>query len=79
MGHPKNHDNIVNDLSHAPLQEPADDKFVWTYVSQEFSMTQVNIVSEDNICPYPWRSMGMLMHCCNFLLLNVFIMDGGMG
>lgn len=62
MGHAKNYDDMVDYLSDAPPQEPIDNKLVWTYVSQEFTMTQVNIVSEDNICPYPRRSTRML-HC----------------
>lgn len=48
MGHARNNnDDVVKFLSNPPLQEPIDNKFVWTYVSPEFSMTQVNIVSED--------------------------------
>lgn len=42
MGHPKNQIGMESDLSYLPLDEPADDKFIWTYTSQEFTMTQEN-------------------------------------
>ncbi|KAH6789502.1 F-box family protein [Perilla frutescens var. frutescens] len=42
MGHPKSPREIGSDLLHFPLQKPADDKFVWTYTSPEFPMTQEN-------------------------------------
>ena len=41
MGHPKSPTDIEDDLSYLPLQQPADDKFIWTYTSEEFAMTQV--------------------------------------
>lgn len=42
VGHPKSPTEIENDLSDLPLQQPADDKFIWTYTSEEFAMTQEN-------------------------------------
>ncbi|XP_027115094.1 F-box protein At4g00755 [Coffea arabica] len=42
MGHPKSPTDIEDDLSYLPLQQPADDKFIWTYTSEEFAMTQEN-------------------------------------
>ncbi|KAL3536875.1 hypothetical protein ACH5RR_000241 [Cinchona calisaya] len=42
MGHPKSAMEVENDLSRLPLQQPADDKFIWTCTSQEFAMTQEN-------------------------------------
>lgn len=54
MGHPKNQIGMESDLSYLPLDEPADDKFIWTYTSQEFTMTQVNsIVKKASYRPFP--------------------------
>lgn len=53
MGHLKNQ----KDLSWASLQEPADDKFVWTYVSQEFTMTQENCLQHFKL-PEPVLCIG---------------------
>ncbi|KAL3517096.1 hypothetical protein ACH5RR_023998 [Cinchona calisaya] len=39
MGHPKSQIQIENDLAFLPLQQPADNKFIWTYTSEEFAMT----------------------------------------
>ncbi|PIN16220.1 hypothetical protein CDL12_11130 [Handroanthus impetiginosus] len=42
VGHPKSSSEIGNYLQMLPLQEPADDNFVWTYTSPEFPMVQEN-------------------------------------
>ncbi|XP_059634113.1 F-box protein At4g00755 [Cornus florida] len=42
VGHLKSPMDMGSDLIDLPLQQPADDKFVWTYTSQEFPMTQEN-------------------------------------
>ncbi|PHU29206.1 hypothetical protein BC332_01299 [Capsicum chinense] len=39
LGHPKSLRD-ESDLLKMPQQEPADDKFIWTYTSEEFPMTQ---------------------------------------
>ncbi|XP_042066308.1 F-box protein At4g00755-like isoform X2 [Salvia splendens] len=42
MGHLKSPREIGDDLQCLPLQKPDDDKFVWTYTSPQFPMTQEN-------------------------------------
>ncbi|XP_060218773.1 F-box protein At4g00755-like isoform X6 [Lycium barbarum] len=41
LGHPKS-SRDKSDLLHLPQQQPADDKFIWTYTSEEFPMRQEN-------------------------------------
>jgi hypothetical protein len=41
MGHPRSLADVVCDLRGDSLPGSADDKFVWTYSSQEFPMAQV--------------------------------------
>ena len=45
MGHPKSSSDIDRDFLEA--QEDANDKFVWTYTSQTFPMTQVRLLRKD--------------------------------
>ncbi|KAF5946334.1 hypothetical protein HYC85_016562 [Camellia sinensis] len=44
MGHPRSPEDVESDPRNLPLQHPADDKFIWTYTSQEFPMTQISTI-----------------------------------
>ncbi|PSS24347.1 F-box protein [Actinidia chinensis var. chinensis] len=57
MGHPRSPTVIPNDLRDLPLQLPADDKFIWTYTSQEFSMAQENSLQKFKL-PEPVLCIG---------------------
>ncbi|XAR63097.1 hypothetical protein NMG60_11022921 [Bertholletia excelsa] len=57
MGHPKSPKDVENDLKELPLQGPADDKFIWTYTSQEFPMTQENCLQKFKL-PEPVLCIG---------------------
>ncbi|GFY92616.1 F-box family protein [Actinidia rufa] len=57
MGHPRSPTVIANDLRDLPLQLPADDKFIWTYTSQEFSMAQENSLQKFKL-PEPVLCIG---------------------
>ncbi|KAL7238796.1 hypothetical protein ACSBR2_004820 [Camellia fascicularis] len=46
MGHPRSPEDVESDPRNLPLQHPADDKFIWTYTSQEFPMTQENYLQK---------------------------------
>ncbi|GAA0159620.1 hypothetical protein LIER_16353 [Lithospermum erythrorhizon] len=56
-GHPKSASMIEKDLVYLPLQQPADDKFVWTYTSQHFPMVQENRLQEFKL-PEPILCIG---------------------
>ncbi|KAJ8534785.1 hypothetical protein K7X08_016513 [Anisodus acutangulus] len=45
LGHPKNPED-ENDVLHVPLQQPADDNFIWTYTSEVFPMAQENCLQQ---------------------------------
>ncbi|KAG9145706.1 hypothetical protein Leryth_024795 [Lithospermum erythrorhizon] len=57
MGHPKSPNDLENDLQNVPLQQPADDKFEWTYISQDFPMVQENRLQEFKL-PEPVLCIG---------------------
>ncbi|PSS13972.1 F-box protein [Actinidia chinensis var. chinensis] len=57
MGHPRSPTDIGNDLGDLPLQLPADDKFIWTYTSQEFPMAQENSLQKFKL-PEPVLCIG---------------------
>ncbi|XP_052192910.1 F-box protein At4g00755 isoform X2 [Diospyros lotus] len=57
MGHPKSPTVIKNDLTDLPMQLPADDKFIWTYTSQEFPMVQENCLQKFKL-PEPVLCVG---------------------
>ncbi|KAL7203541.1 hypothetical protein ACSBR2_016760 [Camellia fascicularis] len=42
IGYLKSRKDLEKDLKVLPLQLPADDRFIWTYTSQEFRMAQEN-------------------------------------
>ncbi|KAA8520577.1 hypothetical protein F0562_014833 [Nyssa sinensis] len=57
MGHPKSPVDTEKDLMDLPLQQPADDKFTWTYTSQEFPMAQENCLQSFKL-PEPVLCIG---------------------
>uniref|UniRef100_A0A5B7BB74 F-box domain-containing protein n=1 Tax=Davidia involucrata TaxID=16924 RepID=A0A5B7BB74_DAVIN len=57
MGHPKSPVDIESDLMDLPLQQPADDKFIWTYTSQEFLMARENCLQSFKL-PEPVLCIG---------------------
>ncbi|MCD7461169.1 hypothetical protein HAX54_045421 [Datura stramonium] len=44
FGHPKS-SRDKSDLLHWPQEQPVDDKFIWTYTSEEFPMRQVQLLT----------------------------------
>ncbi|KAK9273880.1 hypothetical protein L1049_018692 [Liquidambar formosana] len=60
MGHPKSPMNLESDLMGAACQQSADDKFVWTYNSQEFSMAQENRLQKFEL-PEPVLCIGGIL------------------
>lgn len=56
LGHPKSSKD-ESDLLKMPQQQPADDKFIWTYTSEEFPMTQEKCFQRFNL-PEPVLCVG---------------------
>ncbi|XP_016511733.2 F-box protein At4g00755 isoform X2 [Nicotiana tabacum] len=56
LGYPKSARD-ESDLLQLPQQQPADDKFIWTYTSEEFPMTQENCFQRFNL-PEPVLCIG---------------------
>lgn len=57
MGHPKCLTKINSDLMQLPIQQCADEKFIWTYTSQEFPMSQENLLQNIKL-PAPVLCIG---------------------
>ncbi|CAN4111705.1 unnamed protein product [Withania somnifera] len=56
LGHPRS-PRDESDLLKMPQQQPADDKFIWTYTSEEFPMTQEKCFQRFNL-PEPVLCVG---------------------
>ncbi|KAF3644233.1 putative ATPase ASNA1 -like protein, partial [Capsicum annuum] len=56
FGHPKNSLD-GNDILQVPLQQPADDKFIWTYTSEVYPMAQENRLQQFKL-PEPVLCVG---------------------
>ncbi|XP_022872564.1 F-box protein At4g00755-like isoform X1 [Olea europaea var. sylvestris] len=57
MGHLKSPRKNGIDFWHLPLQQPAEDKFIWSYTSPEFPMTQENHLQQFKL-PEPVLCIG---------------------